>query len=110
MPPVIVRADGSVERVAGTGPLLGVLPVASIGERPIELSPGDVLILATDGVTDAGAPADALGEARLVELATQGVASGASVAEIAEAIGSAAIARQPGRLRDDVTLLVARVT
>jgi PAS domain S-box-containing protein len=109
VPPVIVRANGAVERIAGTGPLLGALPGAAIDERPIELSPGDVLILVTDGVTDAGAPDNALGEGRLVELARGGAAAGHSAAELAEEIAGAALARQPGRLRDDVTLLVARV-
>jgi serine phosphatase RsbU (regulator of sigma subunit) len=110
VPPVIVRASGEVERIAGTGPLLGVMPVASIGERPVALSRGDVLVLATDGVTDAGAPADAFGEEQLVALAAETAASHPSAAAVAEAIGTAAIARQRTRLRDDVTLLVARVT
>jgi serine phosphatase RsbU (regulator of sigma subunit) len=109
IPPVLVRADGEVERIDGTGPLLGVLPVASIGEHPVVLRRGDVLVLATDGVTEAGAPSDLLGEARLVELAAETARAGASAAEIAEAIGAEAISRQAGRLRDDVTLLVARV-
>ncbi|MCW3063553.1 MAG: putative sensor protein [Solirubrobacterales bacterium] len=107
LPPVIVRAGGEAERVAGTGPLLGVLAGIEIGERSVELGPGDVLVLATDGVTEAGAPGDALGEARLMELVRAG--AGESAAALAEAIAEAALARQPGRLRDDVTLLVVRV-
>jgi PAS domain S-box-containing protein len=110
LPPVIVRADGAVERIAGTGPLLGALPGTEIGERPIELGVGDVLVLATDGVTDAGAPDDPLGEEGLVELSAAAALAGLPAAGIAEEIAAAALGRQPGRMRDDVTLLVARVT
>jgi PAS domain S-box-containing protein len=106
-PPMVVRAGGEAEHIGSTGPLLGILPGIEIDERPFALGPGDVVVLATDGVTEAGAPEDPLGEQRLVELTRAG--AGESAAELAERIAAAALARQPERLRDDVTLLVVRV-
>jgi len=59
-PLIVVRAGGETERVGPTGPLLGILQGIEIDERPFALARADVLVLATDGVTEAGAPEDAL--------------------------------------------------
>ncbi len=54
-PPLVVRADGSVEepRIAGT--IVGVLDETSFGEVEVGLGQGDALLLYTDGGTR-GAP------------------------------------------------------
>jgi len=51
-PPLIVRADGSVEKLPGGGVVLGILPVFTYDQETVELRPGDVAVLYSDGVTE----------------------------------------------------------
>lgn len=49
---VVVRADGSSERLEATGLPLGVLDEATREQRTVHLDPGDVLVSVSDGVLD----------------------------------------------------------
>jgi len=51
-PPLMLRADGVVETAADPQPLLGVLDHVTFGQDTIGMSPGDVLLCVTDGVTE----------------------------------------------------------
>jgi sigma-B regulation protein RsbU (phosphoserine phosphatase) len=53
VPPLVVRADGRIERIASTGPVVGVLPRATWRTKTLTLAPGELLLLYTDGVTEA---------------------------------------------------------
>jgi serine phosphatase RsbU (regulator of sigma subunit)/anti-sigma regulatory factor (Ser/Thr protein kinase) len=50
--PLVLRAAGGVEAVAEPQPLLGVLDGVTFEENTFRLSPGDVLLCVTDGVTE----------------------------------------------------------
>jgi serine phosphatase RsbU (regulator of sigma subunit) len=50
--PVVVRADSSVETIGRPGTALGLLPRSNLHECTVDLYPGDLLVLYTDGVTD----------------------------------------------------------
>lgn len=108
-PPLLVRASGSFEglREAG-GLILGILPMAVYQEASVHLQPGDVLVLFSDGVTEAANPSDQdFGEDRLGEL----VASlrDRPAAEIVEAVHNAVTAFTEGApAADDITVVVAR--
>jgi serine phosphatase RsbU (regulator of sigma subunit) len=52
-PPLVVRADGTVEQLHTRGIALGVIPNVKLGEHLIILNPGDLLVAYTDGVTEA---------------------------------------------------------
>ncbi len=52
-PPLCVRADGRVEVLRENNIVLGVLPDVSMKELTLLLEPGEVMILYTDGITDA---------------------------------------------------------
>ncbi|HUI49605.1 MAG TPA: SpoIIE family protein phosphatase, partial [Acidimicrobiia bacterium] len=69
-PPVIRRADGSVELATCTGPLLGVpLRKVSFRQQVIDLEPGDTVVIYTDGVTEAHHRTQTLfGEERLMQV------------------------------------------
>lgn len=60
--------DGKQELLPSTGALIGVFEKEEWAERTVTLRPGDRLVLYTDGVTDAGMPADALDETGLASL------------------------------------------
>ncbi|HSF81008.1 MAG TPA: GAF domain-containing SpoIIE family protein phosphatase [Anaerolineales bacterium] len=52
-PPLLLRANGEIELLARTGPLLGVLPEARYTTGEVSLAPGDGLVLYTDGIVEA---------------------------------------------------------
>jgi sigma-B regulation protein RsbU (phosphoserine phosphatase) len=53
-PPFIVRQDGRIECLKpSTGPMLGVFPDIPYGSGRAALQPGDLLLMYTDGVTEA---------------------------------------------------------
>ena len=57
-PGILVRAEGSVELLVSTGPPVGLIPEGDYERRDLELSPGDLLCLYTDGITEACNPDD----------------------------------------------------
>lgn len=68
-PPILLRADGTMESLREGGLALGVLPGSQYEERRVGLGPGDVLLLYTDGVSEAmNAAGEPFGPARLEEL------------------------------------------
>ncbi len=52
-PALIRRADGKVEEVELRGTVLGMFPEARVDHRLLHLGPGDLLLLYTDGATEA---------------------------------------------------------
>jgi sigma-B regulation protein RsbU (phosphoserine phosphatase) len=52
-PPAIVRADGSVVRLAAGGMVVGMFDLATYEQGEVRLDPGDRLVLFTDGITEA---------------------------------------------------------
>jgi sigma-B regulation protein RsbU (phosphoserine phosphatase) len=68
-PPVVLR-NGQVIRLEADGPVVGLLPFAPYSEQAMTLEPGDVLILYTDGISEAMTHADEeWGEERMIESA-----------------------------------------
>lgn len=55
-PALVVRRDGTVERITSGGLLLGMFAGVDYEQVEVTLDPGDVLVLFTDGITEAGAP------------------------------------------------------
>jgi len=68
-PPILMRASGEAQMLEGGGPVLGILPTAPYGEQRAHLDPGDMLVLYSDGVTEANNAAyDEYGEGRFIEV------------------------------------------
>ncbi len=106
--PIVVRRNGHAEVVEPHGPLLGVLEAPTWPQATIELAPGDALVLATDGVTEAdrNAPLDAAALGAMLVRDLGGRVTSADT--IASAVEALARRRAAGRLRDDVAVLVLR--
>jgi sigma-B regulation protein RsbU (phosphoserine phosphatase) len=107
-PPVVVRAKGGYDLLGGGGVILGIMPKAVYEQSETTFEPGDILVLFSDGVTEAPDPQDhEFGEERLAEL----VASlrNRPAREIVEQIHSAVHAYTQGAPpADDITVLIAR--
>ena len=101
-PPLLVR-DGVARPIGCHGPMLGAVEVPDWPSATVELAPGDVLVLYTDGVLDSVL----LGGERFGEERLRALAAGAG--EDVEALAAALEAElQSLRLRDDVALLAIR--
>ncbi len=71
--PFLARASGELARLETPGPVLGFVPTASFEQgievRRVELGPGDVLLMHTDGLEELkGAEGERFGADRLAEL------------------------------------------
>ena len=67
-PPLIVRRSaGLVETLNPTGPLIGIFEDPEFAEMTTELVEGDLLLMYTDGVTEARRDGELLGQRRLAE-------------------------------------------
>ena len=99
-PPVIVRADGAHEELPGGGPVVGILPTIEYREYLAHLDVGDVLVIYSDGVTEAKNPAgkefDIAGLARSVTPHRDAPAA-TIVAEINQAVAAFTAGRAPVR-------------
>ncbi len=104
-PPLIVRADGTLERLPPTGLVLGVSPDWTYTTGKATFGPGDRLICYTDGFTEArNGDDEEFGEDPLAALA-QATPRG-SAETLAEALTSAVITWTGGDAQDDATLIV----
>ena len=103
--PMLVRADGAVERLGAGGPVLGVLSDAEYEQAHVGIGPGDRLVMFTDGLTEARSAADEeFGEERLLDAAVAHRACSAPAlqARLADSVATFT----GGRLQDDATLIV----
>jgi len=103
--PLVVRADGATEHFGVPGTLLGLVPSPDIQDRTAELRGGDTLVLYTDGLTEAGAPARVWAPDELAATART-VAGGPAAATVDHLI--AAMVGVVPRARDDVAVLALR--
>lgn len=55
-PPILRRADGSVETLDAGGLVLGMLPGQTYHQATVTLEPGDFIVFYTDGITEAVGP------------------------------------------------------
>jgi len=67
-PGIIRRASGETLSIEGSCPALGAFPGARYKEEEETLSPGDLLLLYTDGLTEMRVGKDLFGEERLLAL------------------------------------------
>ena len=102
--PLLVRADGGVERVGAPGTLLGVFPDPDLEDRPLRLGPGDYLVLYTDGVVESRQGDRIFGEAGLVTALES--ARGADAAGVCRRVQEAVVSFGEEPPRDDMALVV----
>jgi len=107
-PPLIVHAAGTVEQLASGGLPLGIKADADYREGRTHLQTGDVLVIYSDGVTEAASPSgEEFGPTRLYEVVSRNV--DASAAGIRDRIESALTKFSQGTpAADDITLVIVK--
>ena len=107
-PPLIVHAAGTVEQLAAGGLPLGIRRNAEYREGRTQLQLGDVLVIYSDGVTEAASPSgEEFGPTRLYEVVQRNV--DASAAGIRDRIESALTKFSQGtQAADDITLVIVK--
>jgi anti-sigma regulatory factor (Ser/Thr protein kinase) len=103
----VLRAGGTVEPIGSHGTLLGIAPDPTLDDAEIELAPGDALMLYTDGLTDAYAPASIVSPADLA--AALEPCQGMPAEEITRAVARTLLVDDGRQPRDDIALLVLRI-
>jgi sigma-B regulation protein RsbU (phosphoserine phosphatase) len=107
LPPLVLRADGSLERLDKGGTVVGLLDGVQYDEGAITLQSGDLLVAYSDGVTEPENEFGDFGEARMVELVHRN--RHLPLPEISERVMQAlkdwiGAEEQP----DDITMVLAR--
>lgn len=106
-PPLLFRATGEVERLEPTATVIGLSSRWECTTQTVALLPKDVLVIYTDGVTEANdAEGNEFGEERLRQVVRANFA--ANPPELLQAIESAVQEFSVGEQFDDLTLVVAR--
>jgi phosphoserine phosphatase RsbU/P len=104
-PPVLMRRDGSHERLTEGGIVLGAFPNQTFQNGSVKLQSGDRLVLYTDGVTEASNSEDEeFGDARLIEVLSENRAGSAQ--DLQTKILASAAQFCANRWQDDATLLI----
>jgi serine phosphatase RsbU (regulator of sigma subunit) len=105
--PLVYRPGRTVESTDCEGTLLGVFGDPELIDRSIELSPGDAVVLYTDGVVERFERTGRGGDAHLVSLLWE--SEGLDAAGIADRIYRDAALTGPDHTKDDLAVLVLRV-
>ena len=109
LPPVLLRADGTVERLEVTAPVVGLFEGPwDCTTNEVSVASGDTLVVFTDGVSEATPEGgDEFGEERLIALIREHATLDAP--GLLEAIVNAVKQHSGAEQFDDLTLIVARV-
>jgi phosphoserine phosphatase RsbU/P len=107
--PLCRRADGTIQTLGRPGSFLGMEETAEISEFSAVLTPGDLVVLYTDGVTEARNGSSFFGEAGLADVLAESECAGLTAQAVADAVVAAALACQDGQARDDIAVVVVKV-
>jgi serine phosphatase RsbU (regulator of sigma subunit) len=111
--PLLFRSDGRIERLGEGGLILGFQPDVHYDQQTVTIRPGEVIVLYTDGITEAADPSsemvtdDLFGVERLVDIIKANLNN--SARDIQSSI-LAAIAQhtQNAPQYDDITLVIIK--
>jgi serine phosphatase RsbU (regulator of sigma subunit)/catechol 2,3-dioxygenase-like lactoylglutathione lyase family enzyme len=107
LPPLLLRSDGSLERLRATATILGAFKDWDCTLGECQISAGDTLVLYTDGITESFSPGgEEFGEGRLVECLRRhrALPSERLLSAIVGEVGEFS----PHEQHDDITLIIAK--
>ncbi|HTU70164.1 MAG TPA: PP2C family protein-serine/threonine phosphatase [Candidatus Baltobacteraceae bacterium] len=111
-PVMLCRPGAALEVLHPTAPLIGVFDDQNhlFKQRHIEIEPGTILVLTTDGATEARSPGGELfGMERLAAAVSHAVRSATTMEYVVGAVMREVERFCDGRLRDDIAVLAVRV-
>ncbi len=108
-PPFLLRQDGSVKCLDKGGLILGTIPGVPYEQETIKLAPGELLLMYTDGVSEAMNNAEEeFGDERIAKLLQEH--SSLSPQELLAKLEADVVAfAGSNEFEDDFTLLAARI-
>ena len=108
-PPLVARRDGTVEKLDCTGLILGIIPSARYEQQTVTLQPGDIVVLFSDGVTEASRPDvdEEFGEERLAQAVfkLRDLPAKSIIETINQQVQEFTVGSPPA---DDITLVIAK--
>lgn len=110
-PPLLLRASGEAETLSGGGLILGIFGRAAYTQHEVTMEDGDILVIFTDGVTEAQniSSEEEFGEERLEET-IRSTRAGTAADMIEEVKRRVAAFAGSVTATDDFTIVVARKT
>jgi serine phosphatase RsbU (regulator of sigma subunit) len=102
--PFVLRASGEIEQVGRPGTLLGVVPEVDLGVTTFDLRAGDLVVLFTDGLTEARRDGEQFGNSGIREVLSS--CAGQSPGQVISALEEAVTTFGRGEPRDDLAILV----
>lgn len=105
-PPLVLRQGGVSEQIPVSGRPLGILAREEYTPAALHLAPGEVLLMASDGITEARRRNFFFGSEGMARAARQAWPGG-SLKEVGQVVIDQARTYAGGRFRDDACLLVA---
>ena len=107
-PPIILRADGTTDQIDASGMPIGVMAESEYALTTVAVNPGDTLLIATDGITEARCGYDFLGIEGMAKLVSE-IGPHSPLSELLRGVYRAACAYAGGIQRDDACILAARL-
>ena len=109
-PPLLLRADGSSQLLEHSGLPLGIFEESRYSESVVDFHPGDILVMYTDGVTEACSECDESFSVKRLEETVRRVGH-LSAREICEVVTDAVrdYAANIGGPEDDLTVAIIKV-
>jgi serine phosphatase RsbU (regulator of sigma subunit) len=107
-PPLIRRRDGRFEKLAGTGIALGLFDHSTYEAAETTLEPGDMIVLYSDGITEAENPAGQPLEESGLELVVERCAGMPASTVTTEVLAAVQAHANRARFADDLTILVLK--
>jgi serine phosphatase RsbU (regulator of sigma subunit) len=107
--PFVVDSQGKIKaRLKPGGPAVGIMPGADFEIRQVDLDPGDIMYVFTDGVPDAANPAgERFSDKRLAELIQQ--QPGISAKELLDLVDKTVFGHIKDAVQfDDITMMAVR--
>jgi sigma-B regulation protein RsbU (phosphoserine phosphatase) len=106
-PPILVRAEGTVERLRATATVLGLFARWECSVETIQLARGDILLICSDGVIEAADDRDEqFGDDRLIDMIR--AKRHGPVTQLVTDVTDAIHAYQFGAQADDITAVCLR--
>ncbi|MCC7009162.1 MAG: SpoIIE family protein phosphatase [Acidobacteria bacterium] len=106
--PALVLGKAGLRRLGAGGPVVGLLEAAPYAQEETRLDSGDVVVLFSDGVSEAfNSAGEDFGEPRLIEVA-QRTAGQSAQAVVDEIVGAVRSFTKGAAQSDDITVMVIR--